>query len=760
MLTIPNPTYCMLNSKNPYTFFNTYCLRTPLLPLNRVLNALQKGVVEDEYLKQYWQNTHLKEAVFLASPYLFSELELLFEGEITSVKKAEKLKQSFLKYILRASSRCTPFGMFSGVSLGHFSDTTCAELQTTKTLKRRTRLDVNYMVAISNYLEKESVIKNQLVFYPNSSLYRIADQYRYIAFEIEGLKRSYAVEGIEHSDYIETVLNEAKTGKTITDLAVTIRDETITEEEATHFIHELIDNQVLSSELELSISGTDMLSQTLVTLKQLKQCGSYIQDLLNIQRTLQKLDDTDRNTSENYKKCDPILEAFGVPYETKYVFQTDLFTTTKNNVLNKKVAHDLRRALPLLSILNKKDHNPHLEQFKKAFKERYETRKVPLAVALDIEMGVGYIQNEAISNTVSFLNDITPHQVHSSSQNFSLSEIEISIQKLMFDALKNQRYSIELKEAIFADREVSLDHLPDTLSALIEVITLNNEECVYIHSFGGSNGANLLARFCEETGELFDYVKEMTHLEQQMNPDRLLVELIHLPEARVGNVIKRPHLRAYELPYLGKSNLPLEQQININDILVFIKNNRIVLWSKKLDKAILPRLTNAHNYTKNTLPIYHFLCDLQTQNIQKKFGFSWGPLANNHSFLPRVCYKTLILSKATWIIETKKFQSLFKLDENGVDLLDLISAWRAAIQMPQYVQLKEADNTLLINLKNTTMLHLLLDSVKRKTQFIIEEFLFTEKPIVKNEENDFFTNQFVVSFYNEEKLKKAVNYAN
>ena len=750
----------MLKPKNPYTFFNTYCLRTPLLPLNRVLNALQKGANEAESLKEYWQNTHLKEAVFLASPYLFSELELLFEGKITSVKKTKKLKQSFLKYVLRASSRCTPFGLFSGVSLGHFNSTSYINLETTRSLKRRTRLDVNYMVALSNYLEKEPVIQKQLVLYPNSSLYKIGNQYRYIAFELEGLKRSYAVEGIECSHFIETVLNEAKKGKTITQLAHTITDETITEEEATHFIHELIDNQVLSNQLELSISGNDMLSQTILTLKQLKQCDSYIQDLLNIQKTLQKLDNTDRNTSEDYKKCNLILEALGVPYETKYVFQTDLFTTTKNNALNKTVAHNLRQALQLLSILNKKGHNPHLEQFKKAFKERYETRKVPLAVALDVEMGVGYIQNEALSNTVSFLNDITPQTDHSSSQNFSLSETEISIQKLMFDALKNQRYSIELKEAIFTDREVSLDHLPDTLSALIEVITLNNEECVYIHSFGGSNGANLLARFCEEDGELFDYVKEMTHLEQQMNPDRLLVELIHLPEARVGNVIKRPHLRAYELPYLGKSNLPLEQQININDILVFIKNNRIVLWSKKLDKEILPRLTNAHNYTKNTLPIYHFLCDLQTQNIQKKLGFSWGALANNHSFLPRVCYKTFILSKATWIIETKKFQSLFKLDKNGANLLDLISGWRATIQMPQYVQLKEADNTLLINLENTTMLHLLLDSVKRKTQFILEEFLFTEDPIVKNEGNDFFTNQFVVSFYNEEKLKKAVNYAN
>ena len=281
------------------------------------------------------------------------------------------------------------------------------------------------------------------MFYPNSSLYKIADQYRYIAFEIDGLKRSYAVEGIEYSVYIETVLNEAKMGKTITELAVTIRDETITEEEATHFIHELIDNQVLSSELEHSISGTDMLSQTLVTLKQLKQCDSYIQDLLSIQKTLQKLDDTDRNTSEDYKKCNPILEALGVPYETKYVFQTDLFTTTKNNALNKKVAHDLRRALPLLSSLNKKDHNPHLEQFKKAFKERYETRKIPLAMALDIEMGVGYIQNEAVSNTVSFLNDITPQTDHSSSQNFSLSEIEISNFIFCFRVVKLLRNTLD-----------------------------------------------------------------------------------------------------------------------------------------------------------------------------------------------------------------------------------------------------------------------------------------------------------------------------
>jgi hypothetical protein len=256
-----------------------------------------------------------------------------------------------------------------------------------------------------------------------------------------------------------------------------------------------------------------------------------------------------------------------------------------------------------------------------------------------------------------------------------------------------------------------------------------------------------------------EYVKEIATMEQKMNPEKVLAEIVHLPEARIGNVIKRPHLRDYELPYLGKSNLLLEQLIDINDILVFIKKDRIVLWSKKLDKEVLPCLTNAHNYSNNSLPIYHFLCDLQTQDKRKSLGFSWRDLTLNQSFLPRVTYKKCILSKAKWIIDIKDFQSILVLKKNEKELLREVSKWRHSNQVPQYVQLKEGDNTLLINLEDITMIQLLLTTVINKNQFILEEFLFIMDTIVKNNNDERFTNQVVVSFYNELKLKTAIGNA-
>ena len=49
-----------------------------------------------------------------------------------------------------------------------------------------------------------------------------------------------------------------------------------------------------------------------------------------------------------------------------------------------------------------------------------------------------------------------------------------------------------------------------------------------------------------------------------------------------------------------------------------------------------------------------------------------------------------------------------------------------------------------------------LDAVKKKKEFILEEFLFTEDCVV-NRNNKGFTNQIVISFYNQEKMKKHVS---
>jgi hypothetical protein len=168
---------------------------------------------------------------------------------------------------------------------------------------------------------------------------------------------------------------------------------------------------------------------------------------------------------------------------------------------------------------------------------------------------------------------------------------------------------------------------------------------------------------------------------------------------------------------------------------------------------VLPKLTNAHNYAPKALPIYHFLCDLQSQNKKLYLGFSWPKLADNHSFLPRVVYKETILSKAKWHLRKPEIKGLMTHYDNEVLLLSAIEKWRKLFQVPKDVQLVEGDNTLLIDLEHFDSIQLLLASIKNKKQCLLEEFLFKEATIV-NRKNEKFTNECIITLYNQEKINQ------
>jgi hypothetical protein len=91
-----------------------------------------------------------------------------------------------------------------------------------------------------------------------------------------------------------------------------------------------------------------------------------------------------------------------------------------------------------------------------------------------------------------------------------------------------------------------------------------------------------------------------------------------------------------------------------------VKSGKVLLRSRKLDRYIIPRLSNAHNYSLGKLSVYRFLCDLQSQDITTNLGFSWGPLEHEAYFLPRLCYKNIILRPAQWNIGAKQLNALKK----------------------------------------------------------------------------------------------------
>ena len=93
---------------NTYTNFPNYILRTPKEPLKFGFDLLLQDKLP---MSKILEDASFEEALYLASPELMNVLK---NYQNLHDNKKFKLERTVLKYLVRAASRCTPFGLFSG----------------------------------------------------------------------------------------------------------------------------------------------------------------------------------------------------------------------------------------------------------------------------------------------------------------------------------------------------------------------------------------------------------------------------------------------------------------------------------------------------------------------------------------------------------------------------------------------------------------------------------------------------------------------
>ncbi|AZB08806.1 lantibiotic dehydratase [Chryseobacterium sp. G0162] len=726
-------------SRFPYQFFEEYIVRTPLFSCKRFLEAVNKDKISDGELKnEFADQSVFLEAIYLASPDLYEEITRWLHSEKDLLpKEHQKLKHTLLKYYSRMSTRCTPFGLFSGVGLGEFSeDYENSELHNDHVI-RDTKLDMYFLVSLAQYLVKKLEIRDKLLFYPNNTIDRVGKKIRYIEYQYSGGKRDYIISSAPLSEELQELLQFSKQGKTIQELSEILISEEITQEDASVFIEELIDNQVLTSEIEPNVSGMDFLDIIISVLERLKANEANI--LISIKDRLNKLDQNIGNEVSDYVEIEELIASFGIEYERKYLFQTDLYYRNQLS-LSSYWKKDIKRAFSFLNKITLAQEDNRLEKFKKAFHDRFETEEISLQYVLDSEIGIGYKQNTSIRGVHPYLDDLgLPISERNKKISIELNLIQKILNEKLQDALLENQYRIELSDDDFEGLEENWQDLPDTISFLTEIISEDNKEKLFLNGSTGSSAANLLGRFCSEKSEIHKLTKAIADKEEALNPEYILAEVIHLPEARIGNVVRRPTIRNYEIPYMAQSVLPEENQITLDDLYISLRGNRFVLRSKRLNKEIRPYLTNAHNYFQNTLPVYHFLSDLYSQEIRKGLYFDWGGLNDIYRFLPRVEYKNIILVKARWKISDKEIIFLDEFILDQANFLSELKNWRTKRKVPTWIQWAESDNTLALNLDNYDMAMLFIQTVKKKKTIMIEEFLYNE--------NENFKHEFVFAMY-------------
>jgi lantibiotic biosynthesis protein len=723
-----------------------FVLRTPLLPY-RSFFELSGGVLAKEAfddgdgglaaelagerrrvivsLARAARSAAVREALFVASPDLHRALEEWDRGGLGE-EAERKAIHALYRYVARMATRSTPFGLFAGSSIGALRSRSTLALAGQGDYRRFTLLDNSYLFLLLEEINADPAYRAVATYRPNSGLYRAGGRLRYAETLVEREQgiMSYQLASLDRDECIDLVLELARDGATIPALAGRLASACgVAPAEAREYLDVLVDNQVLVSALSLAVTGPDPLEDACA------EAGVHPDPDLraSLSRVRERLADVDRAgigcAPGSYRPIVVELERLPVAdLEPSRLFQVDLWKPLAGDALGSQVVSDVRAVIAELHRIAAPLPRTDLDRLREAFAERYGDRSVPLTTALDPELGIAGRETRIASEATRLLEGLTfgePAPADGREEE-SLSDRELFLLDRLRGVWSRGEHELVLGEADLEQLELPHDRapLPSSFAAWFHLARRhdapgeNGEEYEVLFSAAvGPPCSRLLGRFAHGSARLTELFRELAEQEARAEPDAVLAEIAHLPEGRAGNVVCRPAVRAFEIPYLGKSGAARDRQIPIDDLWLRLEAGRFVLESRALGRRVLPRLSCAHNTDNNTVPLYRFLSRLQFQDCNSWLSWSWDRLLHA-SHLPRVRIGPVIVSRETWTLTRRDLEPLA--DRSPVARYRHVRALRRTYGLPRFLSLADGDNQLAIDLENTVGIDVLADMVRSR----------------------------------------------
>lgn len=724
-----------------------YVLRLPLLPISDLwrLHACATLPALAGAIQVLYQREEIQDAIYLASPELHQEM-MKWLGQPTAARSAddERLVLTLYKYLLRMSSRCTPYGLFAGFATGTIGAApTCWELAPAEGRRASyARLDMNYVAELSKQLTADPSLKTQLTFTVNNSLYKLHDSYRYYESRTRNKQRSYYLVSVKSSAYLEQVLAAAKAGVSYDTLRSLLEASGIAAAAAAGYLDRLIAAQVLLSELEPTVTGREFFHCLVDRLEQLAPEHPQLPPLRRISVLLA----TNAGGVAASQAVQDLIRQALPQASSRDLIQNDLRLNMAHNNLNQAAVAHLSQDLGALAGLYQAAAPVELKAFAMAFYQRYEEQEIPLLEALDGEAGVGYgATRGSRANYTPLVEDVRVPGAAGASTVAWTAYRQLVFRKFQESQRNGQAVVVLTDEDLRSLAGPNPAKVPSALFALGNLSAPNTQALdqgdfrFYLTGCYGPGALTLLARFGHADPALAEQLRAGAQREQQAHGEALLAEVVHLPEARVGSIVQRPQLRDYEIPFLGNASVPADRQIPVADLLVSVRGGRVLLRSRRLNKLVIPRLTAAHNYSGG-LPVYRFLCDLQQQHEAFAITWDWGVL-HTQSYLPRVEYGRIVLSRARWQLPATAYAAAADCRTSAQ-----VARFRQQYQLPAQVLLVEADNELLLDFACPLALSLLVQQLKKGPVLLCEFGHGDQTPLVTDEHQTTYVSELIIPF--------------
>jgi lantibiotic biosynthesis protein len=692
---------------NDYQYSSRVIARMPLLDCLAANNEYATILERKDF----------RTALFFASRSFYNELsKKQFNYSLLSGKE----KQTIKKYINRAGFRATPFGLFASISLMDWgSGDDNFELDGHE-------LDIKLDFAVLHELWERQLEKRtskEERFQSNASLYFNSIDFRYIKKLVESNHMKFSVVSIEKDRTLKFLLHLCRSPKTFEQILQSLSKRNVCPNEAANFVQDLVREQILVSDFSPNITGPDYFHLH----ANLAAKGSVIGAMESqLQKKIPAAGALKELVSFAGKLDDHLSKTDG----TNYFYCVSELKIKKGSI-DQRHQKTLEEGLHCLRQLAQPKASKDLQSFVESFVRKYETQEMPLLEVLDAQFGIGYGGLDQIKASYGFAS--TGYEGSERKKAVSVSGQNELSAWLIKEWHSWDKYSPEIE---ITDHQLQhLDNAGQLVNPApsISILFRTLGEKVFIESAGGVSALALLGRFCFFEN-VYQYAKAIAGEEQRQNKNVIFAEIAHLCHLHTANINRRPHLYDYEIPVLTSSKMPEEKQIPLSDLMISVRNNKLVLRSKKLKKRIIPRLSSAFNYTRNDLPIFRFLCDLQFQDIQPNLSFSLSSAIPGLPFYPRVSYKSCILQLAEWHLDATEISTV----KNSADIFTAFQQFAHSINLPGCFSYGVGDNFLVFDSGKKEDITLFLSEVENKKTIVLKEFPFlSEAGILTTNEGNF-----------------------
>ncbi|MFC5835343.1 lantibiotic dehydratase [Nonomuraea insulae] len=649
------------------------------------------------WLADTWQRPGFAAAVEQASPDLARRVCGVCAGRPMSDAGVRRAVLSVMRYLLRASGRATPFGLFAGVAPARLSAATnLPAVRIGDAHRPVARVTAEWLSAVVQRLESEATLRRCLTVMANNLVFERDDRL------VLAHRASIAAGGapgevsLRATGPVREALRLARDPLPVADLMdrLSVVSPRTPETVINALVAELVAQRLLLTCLRPPMTTPDPLGYLLQELDAAKadeigEVADIVKGLHAIADELAQHDRAPAATAGDHRARASAAMA-AIHRSTRSPLAVDLRLDAEVTVPVAVAAEAAEAAAALVRLAHCPALNAGWVVWHARFLDRYGLRAlVPLREIVDADIGLGYPPGYG-------------DDTHASGRE-TLTDRDRNLLALAHNAAMRRQREILLDDDMITCLGAAAPDAPVQPTTEVTVrIDAPTGQALAEGRFtlvivGVSRSAGTITgRFLDLLGD--EDRQRMIALYANLptgTRDALAVQLAApAPYTSTENVARAPLVLAHVLPIGDHPVGDGTQLLALDDLVVTADLHGIYLVSLSRRQTVEPVIFNAVNLIQHTHPLVRFLLEAPHALQIPCVGFHWGAAAAL-PFVPALRYRRTILSPARWRLTAADVPAP---SAHWQEWDRAFAAWRTTVALPGTVCLGGGDQHLRLNL--------------------------------------------------------------